>query len=311
MTFSDCADTTTPVYWLGRPGDLVAIRVPDQDYTRTPNDNSVVHALLGGQAVDRSLYEQRTWQMAYEILSYSTQLLIEQVRTRQRGIGPFVFIDPHTVNFLTPNQSSGTDAWLTTVGFNVTGTGESLSSSTAVTAVRGTHSLQWNLPITVTGSGGGVMMLTTSYGVSGWATPPSQGWTFIGQVQGGGTDAIVTVTPHLTWLSSTGAILSTTAGTGVNTASGSWTAFTVTGTAPSNAVWCLPRLVVTPGTVSGAAIVYVDELQLDMRVDSRGPRAWMPGQNQPRVSVLVTNEGVSRIGRTNQAYKFVELTGST
>lgn len=311
MTFSDCADTTVPVYWLGRPGDLVQIRMPQENYDRTPNDNSTLHDLLSGQAVDRSFYEQRTWQVAYDMLAYSTVILVEQIRTRQRGLGPFVFIDPHTVNFLTQNQSSGTDAWLTTVGFNVTGSGESLASSTAVTPVRGSRVLGWNLPVSVTGSGGGVMTLTNSYGTSGWATPPSQGWTFTGQVQGGGNDPIVTITPHLTWLSSTGAVLSTTAGSGVATAAGSWASFTVTGTAPANAVWVLPRFVITPGSVSNSVTLYFDELQLDMRIDTRGPRAWMPGQNQPRVSIMVTRESVSRIGRTNQTYKFVELSTSS
>ena len=311
MTFSDCADTITPAYWLGRPGDLVQVNMPQENYDRTPDDHAAIHSLLSGTAADRSFYEQRTWQIDYDMLSYASQLLVEQIRTRQRGLGPYVWIDPHTVNFLTPNQSSGTDAWLTTVGFNVTGTGETLSSSTAVTPVRGSRALAWNLPLTVTGSGGGVMSLTTSYGTSGWATPPSQGWTFTGQLQGGGTDPIVTVTPVLVWLSSTGAVLSSSSGSSVATASGSWTSFVVTGTAPANAVWCIPRLVVTVNTVLGGSIVYVDELQLDMRIDTRGPRAWMPGENQPRVAIMVGKQSVSRIGKTNNTYTLVELTTSS
>jgi hypothetical protein len=311
MTFSDCADTTTPSYWLGRPGDLVAIRMPDEGYTRVSDDHGVVHDLLAGAAVDRSLYEQRTWSVVYDMIGYATQLLVEQIRTRQRGLGPYVWIDPHTVNFMTQNQSSGTDAWLSTAGFTATGTGEALSSSTSVTPVRGQRSLAWSLSPVVTGSGGGVLLMSTPYGPSGWATPPSQGWTMTGQLRGGGADPTVTVTPHLTWLDGSGTILGTAAGSTAITSSGAWTSFTVTGTAPSTAVYVIPRLVVSPATVSGSAVVYVDELQLDMRIDTRGPRAWQPGQGQPRVSVTATRELVTRLGRTSWTYTLRELSASS
>lgn len=311
MTFSDCADTTTPAYYLGRPGDLVTIRMPDEGYSRTSNEHEVVHDLLGGVAVDRSFFEQRTWQLTYDVIGYATQLLIEQVRTRQRGLGPYVWIDPHTVNFMTQNQSSGTDAWLTTAGFAVTGTGEVLSSSTSITPVRGQRSLAWSLSPAVTGSGGGVLLMSTPYGPSGWATPGSQGWTLTGQLRGGGTDSVVTVTPHLTWLDGSGAPLGTAAGTAVVTGPGAWAAFIVTGTAPSTAVYVLPRLVVSPATVSGSAVVYVDELQLDMRIDPRGPRAWQPGQGQPRVAVTTSRELVPRLGRTSWTYTLQELSTSS
>lgn len=308
MTFQDCSDTITPAYYLGLPGDLVTVRMPDENYDRTPNENATTHDLMAGVAVDRSFYEQRTWSLSYKMLPYSTALLIEQIRTRQRGVGPFVWIDPQTVNFLTQNQSSGTDAWLTTSGFSVTGTGEALSSSTAVTAVRGQRSLQWNLPITVTGSGGGVMSLTTPYGASGWATPPSQGWTWTGQIQGGGNDAIIGVTPRLLFLNSAGAVVGSATGATVTTAAGTWTAWLCTGTAPLTAAYVVPQMVVSPGTVSSSTSLYFDEMQLDMRIDPRGARAWQPGQGQPRVSVLAGGESVSRVGQTNLAYKLVEVT---
>lgn len=311
MTFSDCADTTTPTYWLGRPGDLVAVRMPDEDYDRSVNDHSSVHGLLSGVAVDRTPYEQRTWSVGYDFVDYATWLLIEQIRTRQRGLGPYVWIDPHTVNFLTPNHSSGTDAWLNTDGFAVTGTGESLASVTTITPMRGQRTLEWTLSPAVTGSGGGVMSLYTPYGPSGWATPPSQGWTFTGSVQGGGTDAVVTVTPRLLFLNSVGAVVGSAVGTAVVTAAGTWTAWIVTGTAPATAAYVIPQLVLTPGSVTAAVKLYWDELQLDMRVDARGQRAWQPGQGQPRVSVLAGGEGVLRVGRTNAKYTLVELTTST
>ena len=88
------------------------------------------------------------------------------------------------------------------------------------------------------------------------------------------------------------------------TSSGSWTAFTVSGTAPVGAVYVHPRLVLSPGTVSASTIVYVDTLLLDMRAS---PRTWHVGENQPRVMIEATRETVARIGTTSQSYTIVEL----
>jgi hypothetical protein len=455
MTFSDCADTVTPAYWLGRPGDLVQVRMPDENYDRAVTDHTAVHALLSGTAVDRTPYEQRSWTVSYEHIAYSTFLLIEQIRTRQRGLGPYVWIDPHTVNFMTQNQSSGTDAWLTTEGFAVTGTGESLATSTAVAAVRGQRTLAWTLAPTATGSGGGPLNLSTQYGPSGWATPPSQGWTFYGKSQGGNDDPVVTVAPRLLFLDVNGSVVGSATGVAITTAAGTWTDWIVTGTATASSAYVLPQLVATGGrntalnqntsfdvdathwnpsggtfvrstaqfvtapasglltpdgvtgtvelgsdlvaafasqtyvvqcwlrcaatrsvnlgvnwynasstfitdslqavsltanvwtratvtltapsnaafvqfkvqmtgtppagntlflddaVIMGSSTVYLDELQLDMRIDPRGPRAWQPGQGQPRVAILANAESVTRVGRTNSAYQLLELTTST
>jgi hypothetical protein len=312
MTFSDCADVTVPTYWLGRPGDLVAVRMPDENYDRAVTDHSAAHQLLSGVAVDHTPYEQRAWTLSYDFVSYDTFVLIEQIRTRQRGLGPYVWIDPHTVNFLTPNQSSGTDAWLTTDGFYATGSGETLASSTDVTPVRGQRSLLWTVSPTVTGAGGGgVLCLTTPYGPSGWATPPSQPWTLNGRIQGGGVDPAVTVTPRFLFLDANGAVVGSAVGTSVVTAAGTWSNWIVTGTATASTVWVLPQHIITPSSVSGTVKLYFDEMQLDMRVDARGPRNWQPGQGQPRVAILAGSENVTRLGRTNSAYQLLELTTST
>ena len=46
MTFSDCADTITPAYWLGRPGDLVQVNMPQENYDKI-FDTFVVWARFG------------------------------------------------------------------------------------------------------------------------------------------------------------------------------------------------------------------------------------------------------------------------
>lgn len=303
MTFSDCTDITNPVYYLGRVGDLAEIRMPKEAYDRTPDAHVLVHDLLDGQTVDQSFYEQRTWSLDFGHLTYAQRNVIEEVRTGARGLGPYVFIDPHTVNCFTPNIASGTNVLLTTEGFSATGTGESLASSNTI-AQRGTNSLAWTLSPVVTGSGGGVLCMSTSYCASGWATPENQAWSMTGYVSGGGADPIVEITPQFVWLDISGQPISTTSGTPVSSASGSWTTLSVSGTAPTGVAYVHPRLVITPGSVSASTIIYVDTLILDMR---NVARTWVVGEGQPRVAIAAKKEVVPIIGRTNMSYTLYEL----
>src|SRR5688500_7590724 len=125
-----CDEEYAPAFWLGRPGALTEIKMPDRDYTRTGNDHRVVHTLLDGFATSRMLRYRRAWLLQYSWLFPDAQSILMEYVTRQRGIGPYVFIDPHARNVLTPNQASGTDAMLSTEGFSAAGFGEELSSST-------------------------------------------------------------------------------------------------------------------------------------------------------------------------------------
>lgn len=125
-----CSDPYAPQFWLGKPGALTAIRMPNAGYGRPNSDHFAMHDLLDGQAVDRSPYTVRTWSFSHEWLRPEVVTVFQEYATRQRGFGPFILIDPHMKNLLTPNQAAGTDALRTTEGFTVTGSGDALSSST-------------------------------------------------------------------------------------------------------------------------------------------------------------------------------------
>ena len=137
-----CSDPYSPQFWLGKPGSLTAIRMPAAGYGRPNSDHFSVHDLLDGQAVDRSPYTVRVWTFAHEWLRPETVTVFQEYATRQRGFGPFILIDPHMKNLLTPNQASGTDALQTTEGFSVTGSGDALSSS-STWFQQGERSLLW------------------------------------------------------------------------------------------------------------------------------------------------------------------------
>lgn len=115
---NDCNDPYAPSFWLGKPGALTQIRMPNAGWSRGSTDNFAVHNLLDGQAVDRSPYLSRSWTFAHEWLKPDVMSVLAEYATRQRGIGPFILIDPQMKNLLTPNQASGTDALHTSEGFS-------------------------------------------------------------------------------------------------------------------------------------------------------------------------------------------------
>jgi hypothetical protein len=115
---NSCTDPYAPSYYLGRPGALTQIKMPAANVSRQLDDRFAVHELLERQAVDRSPYGCRTWGIEYEWLKPTDMSVLMEYATRQRGFGPFIFIDPQMKNILTPNQASGTDALHTSEGFS-------------------------------------------------------------------------------------------------------------------------------------------------------------------------------------------------
>lgn len=143
---NNCTDPYTPSFWLGKPGSLTQIRMPGAGWPRPTNDNFAVHTLLDGQAVDRSPYVCRSWTFGYEWLKPDVMTVFAEYATRQRGIGPFILIDPQMKNLLTPNQASGTDALHTSEGFSTASLVSTLSSSIA-SFVQGERALLWALGV--------------------------------------------------------------------------------------------------------------------------------------------------------------------
>jgi hypothetical protein len=179
----DCAQPYRPALWLGKPGALTSIQMPNEGYARPLEDHFAVHDLLEGFSTDRAPYGSRTWGLSYEWLRPDAASTLYEFATRQRGFGPFIFIDPHAKNLLSPNQASGTDALHTTEGFAVTGTGESLASSTDWFQ-QGERSLAWTLnPGAPTFSG--LLRLTAPTQLFGWCLPPGGQVAFSGYIKQG------------------------------------------------------------------------------------------------------------------------------
>jgi|SRR5690349_4998466 len=232
-----CSDPYQPSFWLGKPGALTQIRVPDAGYQRALYDGYSVHSLLDGQAADRSPYQCRSWAFSHQWLRPEIMTIFMEYATRQRGFGPFVLIDPQAKNLLTPNQASGTDALHSTEGFSVTGTGESLSSSTAW-SVQGERCLDWSLT-PPQASFSGILRIPTPTNLYGWCLPPGSYFAFSGQIKQGIASAQEGVTlnanPYFetnasSWTAAGGTIARSTVQAHQGVASGLLTPDGVTGT---------------------------------------------------------------------------------
>jgi len=308
-----CSDPYAPSFWLGKPGSLTQLRVPGAGYPRTLNDEVAVRDLLDGRSVDRSPYGSRTWQLDHEWLQPDAATVMYEYATRQRGFGPFVFIDPHAKNLLSPNQASGTDALHTTEGFAVTGTGEVLSSSTAWFQ-QGERSLAWQISPPVTGSGG-ILRVVAPTGLYGWCVPPGTSVAFSGYVrQGNAADISVDITPRIAFMNGAGQVQSYVSAPVITTVTGSAQAFCLLTTVPTGTggVYLEPQFSVTGSSVAGTAIIMLDQLQLETGLTAGAALSacsvWEYGQGQPLVSVAVSNEVVPRVRRSTLTFTVIEVT---
>lgn len=245
-----CDEEYTPTFWLGKPCSLTEIKMPDRDYVRTGDDHFAQHDLLDGVAASRALHYRRNWSLQYSWLYPDAASTLMEYVTRQRGVGPFVFIDPHAKNVLTPNQASGTDAQVDTEGFTASGLGEELSSSSGWSE-RGQRSLLWTFSWPVTA--GGVLELDAPTGLYGWASPPSKSWSFSG-VMRSANEAALTVRPRLVYLNSTGSIVGSVTGNSLTVVSGSDMDFCLTGEIAANACYVEPQILVSGASVD--SIIY-------------------------------------------------------
>jgi hypothetical protein len=161
----------------------------------------------------------------------------------------------------------------------------SVLTSTPTPVNRGPRALEW----THNGlTGLQVPWLTIDPPVREWPGIPvisNQAIILSMQARGGGTDAIVTLTPKLIWLNYNWCPISITSGTPVVTST-SYASMTVSGTPPSGAAYVSCVVEATSGLTAGS-IIYLDQFQLE-----RGSSVteWRPGTGIFPVALVSLNE---------------------
>lgn len=272
--------------YFGRPGNLITLIIPrgGLDATRD-RPTSTFDLGDGGTRVDKLVNGARTYKLNYNGLTRDAFATLQAFAEGHEGPGPFVFLDPGQRNMLTANQSGATSVYNDTTNFSVAGSGCTIASDTTYTDA-GPRILRWNFNNSSPASAGVSGSQPSSAFSYGIPVKSSRALVFSFQARGGGSDAIVTLTPQLKWYDSTGTLLSTTSGSTVTTASGSWsTAATsfVTGTPPASAVYVNWTISASAASVSSGAIVYIRRLQLE---EGSTPGTWYPGTGVWPVVIL-------------------------
>lgn len=273
--------------YFGRVGALLSVLPsPRPGAPRSPSMQESVQELLGGgYAVDRTPGAARTWQFEWG-WDDTVWWQLTAWYTRQYGHGPWALCDPSCINYLTAAQASATHATSDATGWSVAaGSSETVSSSTTL-AYSGTRSLLWSLPATVTS---GILTATPPAPLLGWPTPNAD-WTLSLPVRLGTGDSSVDIRAALRWMDSTGAEVSETLGPLATVGTGAWSTLTATGSPPSGAVYVVPRVKVSAGTVSSTAGVHVGQAQLQLASTASD---WRPGEGPLLVSI-------SRLAETAQ-----------
>lgn len=276
--------TAEPDLYFGRPGSLELIPHPRGGVTSTRiRQRSRFDTAAGGARVSQIVGGKRQIALSWERLYYADFATLLAYDQGHQGPGPFALIDPAATNMLTVNQSAATAETGDTSNFTISGSGNSLATTTTVTD-RGPNALVSNLTL---GASGVLSLSTPSTQWTGCPVVPILTYRFWLTAKGGGSDAIMSVTPRLIWYDALGAFISTSLGTPVTTSSGVWTVGYVDAAAPSTAAFVLCSATFT-GASTGS-ILYFGRFQLQLQPSgAAAPVAadWRPGTAVVPVAVL-------------------------
>lgn len=261
--------------YFGRPGNLAALRSPKGTVSANRQRRISTFELgVGGTSVDQMVGGARTYVISYEQLTRADWNTLEAYAQGHEGPGPFALLNPGERNRLPANMSGATSVTNNTDNFSIAGSGCTIASSDTY-ADAGPRSLAWTF---ANGSPGASAALTPDWPSSvfphGVPAVVGQSVCFSCHVRGGGTDAIVTYTPQLIYRDITGAVLSTTFGSSVASASGAFAQMFVTAVAPASTVYADWKVNYTSG-VSAGSIGYFRRFMLN---EGTTPDvAWAPG----------------------------------
>jgi hypothetical protein len=289
-------------WYLGPAGRLQLLRPPRRDYERTADPSATTYGLLsGGSAVDRAANVSRKFAYSWQWLPPEQWAVLTALHTRQYGAGPFTLIDGGTRNYLSPNQASGCTTLRDTTDFALAAIDDSESLSVATTPTDvGDRSLSWMLPANPTY---GILRFTAPSPTKRTylATPPGLQWPAWVRVWANNP---VTGRLRLSWRSSTGAQLSTSDGPDTVLPASPWGALPVIGTAPPNAWYVEPQLVLDNASVTSPTIVSLGSGRL--MLGGFDP-AWAPGEGMPLVSVTSLSETVPLFDRRSPTITLQEV----
>jgi hypothetical protein len=292
--------TTTGLPYLGVPGSMRQLPSPNSPLTAPTSRNEVVHNLIGGGTVvtRRTGLPKRTFTLTYTSLFETDAALVAAFADGVFGDGPFVLVDPSTVNVLSLDRStfglrSGSSyGWSASAGSTSITTGQTAPTS-VFSAV-----LDWASPTTsavlLPGTSGTTADTTSAAVVL--ATEPA---TFSVYLKASGS---CTCSLQLWSHDGTTGLQTASLGSASASVTTSWQQFTVTVSAGASGALLVPRVVLSSGS---PAHIYAAAAQLEYAAPAS---TWQRGYGSPRVLVTQgTARSVTQLGYADQTLVLGEV----
>jgi hypothetical protein len=289
--------TTPRAIYFGSPGYLTTIDYPREGIIADRTRSIAEFALdAGGERATFMPGGRRRYTLVWDALTSTSWYTLWGYYHGHNGQGPFVIINPGTINFLTVNQSSGTSETNDTSGFTVAGTGGVIASQTT-TVYQGLRALSWTFG-TATPGVSTLTLNTPSTDWTGIPVYPALTYSFSVQIKQYAVGA-VTLTAEILWYKADGTASTTPSSSGASLASsGAWQQLYVSAAAPADAAFALCRVEATSASIALNESVALDAFQFEI---SAAPTIWTPGSGiLPVVMVTLTGDHQMYRSSTNR-----------
>jgi hypothetical protein len=283
--------------WLGPAGSLVQLPQPQPGIEAGRARRGAVHELAGGGAVLDVTGRARNYRLSWEYLTADELATLEVLAELP---GPCRLIDSNRRNYLTPNQSSGTDALADATGMSAFTQG-TVASSTAQ-ARQGARSLAWATGTALAATGRGVRWFTDVNTIDPtWAAVlPGTPYTFSVYAK---TSAAVSMQCGMNFYDANGSLITSPSGSGVALSTSVWTRLSYSDVTPANTAYAIGKSFNT--TTTGSAItVYFDQAQLEQETTAG---TWEFGTGTPMVAVDQLAQSYPLAGYYSPELGLVEL----
>jgi hypothetical protein len=268
--------------YLGPAGNLQALPYMGRGVGAALDLGAAVQRTLGGpRTVDYIGTPKRSYQLSREFLTADELSILEGLALGAYGPGPLILIDPWRRNLLTANQAAAGDASHDLTGWTGSATAVlSLIGPDSTLALRGQYAVRATMGTTGSNQGPrlgdgstAAQVIATACPVMPGLTHTASGWLRLAS----GTAS--SWRPVLAWYTTAGtASVINPASTGTaSTPTGTWSQRVVTGTAPSDAAYVLPRFDTSPTVVHA---VDFDDVILTQGTST----IWTMGTGVPRVA---------------------------
>lgn len=259
--------------YLGRPGNMIALPPPDSGDAPPSRGDASTGLLSGGTAVFARLHAKRRFQLGYDMLTPDEADVLMNFYARGYGRGPWVYVDPTSLNVL---------------GYDVASCGLRTQADHGWSATSGTLARLGGAPLPTSG-----VLSWSGYSASATMQPTFDAFAAPVNVPAEAITASVwvkaptstTVSIVLVGYDTNGTVAGTVTGSG--TAGTAWSPISVSvgagASALASSAYVLPRVQLPPTGLP--ATLQIAQAMVEYNAARSG---WRRGQGSPRVIIPET-----------------------